>query len=75
MSHALICFNPGLVLAYCPLNNRVKLMLEEDMPIHLPQMYAYVPVVKQLVNKENDIRLNLDQNILNEKKIFSIKRE
>ena len=73
MSHSFTYFSPGLVLAYCPLNHRVKLTLKEDTPVCLSYMDAYIPVVKWLVNKENDTRVNLDQNILNEKYIFNKK--
>lgn len=47
--------------------------LKEDMPVCLSYTDAYIPVVKWLVNKENDIRINLDQNIWNEKYIFNKK--
>jgi hypothetical protein len=73
MPHSFTYFSPGLVLAYCPLNHRVKLTLKEDMPVCLSYTDAYIPVVKWLVNKENDIRINLDQNIWNEKYIFNKK--
>ena len=52
MPHSLTYFSPGLVLAYCPLNHRVKLTLKEDMPVCLSYTDAYIPVVKWLVNKE-----------------------
>lgn len=73
MPHSFTYFSPGLVLAYCQLNHRVKLTLKEDMPVCLSYTDAYIPVVKWLVNKENDIRINLDQNIWNEKYIFNKK--
>lgn len=60
MLYFFIYFSSGLVLVYCLLNYRVKLIFKEDMLVCFLYTDVYISVVKWFVNKENDIRINFD---------------